>query len=179
MTACHIHRATSSDWQRVRVVRLRSLADSPDAFATTLAEDEARPDTEWRARVENENVAHFLAIDSTGACHGLAVGAPYRAYEDAAGLFGMWVAPEVRGRGVGTALVEAVVGWARAGKFKRVVLDVADGNDAAIRLYESSGFVPTGVARTLPPPRQHIQEHERALDLEAPTGSACRSDVSS
>lgn len=179
MIEYYVHRAGPDDWQRVRAVRLRSLADAPDAFATTLAEDEARPDTEWRARLENDAVAHFLVIDSHGACHGLAVGAPYTEYQETAGLFGMWVAPEIRGRRVGRALVEAVIGWARTGEFKRVVLDVADANHAAIRLYESCGFLLTGVTRTLPPPRQHIREHERALDLMSSVDSGRGSDVPS
>jgi len=47
----------------------------------------------------------------------------------------------------------------------RIVLDVADGNAAAVRLYESRGFARTGVTGTLPPPREHVLEHQRALEL--------------
>lgn len=166
MIEYHIHRAGRADWETVRSVRLRSLADTPDAFATTLAQDEARSDDEWEARVENRDVAHFLALGAGDESFGLAVGAPYRGFELTAGLFGMWVAPEARGRRIGKALVEAVVDWARSEQFKRVVLDVAEGNSAAIRLYESCGFVATGNTSTLPPPREYIVEHEWELILE-------------
>ena len=94
------------------------------------------------------------------------MGAPYTDYTDAAGLFGMWVAPEVRGQRVGRALVAAVIAWARGEGYRRVVLDVADANRAAIRLYESCGFVATGETGTLPPPREHITEHRRCLRLD-------------
>ncbi len=150
--------------QRVRAVRLRALADAPDAFGTTLAEDEARPLAEWRARLEAAGPATFLASEE-GRDAGLAFGRAYDGQDGAAGLFGMWVAPEARDRGIGGALVDAVVAWARAGGYGRVLLDVADANDTAIRLYAGRGFVPTGVTGCLPAPREHVLEHQRGLRL--------------
>ena len=37
-------------------------------------------------------------------------------------LWGMWVAPAARGRGLGRALAEAVIGWARDRAFNRLRL---------------------------------------------------------
>jgi GNAT superfamily N-acetyltransferase len=159
-----IERMTPDAWERVRAVRLRALADAPDAFGTLLAEDEARPLPEWRARLERPDVATFLAVVD-GRDGGVATGTAYEGQEGAAGLFSMWTAPEFRGRGVGGALVEAVVAWARGAGYRRVLLDVADGNLPAIRLYEKRGFAPNGETGTLPPPRQHVLEHRRALAL--------------
>jgi len=51
----------------------------------------------------------------------------------------------------------------------QVLLDVADTNMAAIRLYARMGFVPSGVEGSLPPPREHIKEHQRVLVLNTPT----------
>lgn len=160
-----IQRAQPTDWQRIRSIRLRSLADAPDAFGTTLAEDQTRPDVNWRDRAENDGVVHFLATTRDGNDLGIVVGSPYSGYKNTAGLFGMWVAPESRGQRVGNALVRAVIQWARNEKYRRIILDVADTNTVAIRLYESSGFVATGTTGSLPPPRQHISEHERCLNL--------------
>ena len=55
--------------------------------------------------------------------------------------------------------------WAREEGFPHLFLDVADENTAAIKLYERLGFAPTGVKNHMPPPRDHISEHERALEL--------------
>ena len=151
-------------WGRVRAIRLRALADAPDAFGTTLAQDEARPLGEWRARLEDPEAATFLA-SAGGRDAGLVTVRPYGESGGPAGLFGMWVAPEARGQGVGGALVDAVVAWARARGCARVLLDVADANPPAIRLYESRGFRPTGVTGSLPAPRERVLEHQRALEL--------------
>lgn len=159
-----IERVGPQDWPRFRAIRLRALADAPDAFGTTLAEDQARRPADWLARVANPDVATFLAC-SAGRDIGLAVGAPYVGREGAAGLFGMWVEPGARGSDVAAALVESVVSWARGAGYARVLLDVADDNAPAIRLYARMGFEPTGVTGSLPAPRDHILEHERALEL--------------
>ena len=85
-----------------------------------------------------------------------------------AGLFAMWVAPEARGQGAGDLLVQAVVDWAAAAGFQRVVLEVGNNNLTAIALYQRHGFEPTGLTAALPEPRSHIREHELARQLRAP-----------
>ena len=160
MMEYRILRARPSHWQRVRSVRLRALADAPDAFGSTLDEERQLTDNEWSSRSENVKVAQFLAIASNGSELGIAVGAPYSGQEQAAGLFSMWVAPEARKHGVGVALVQAVIEWAQSEGYSRILLDVGNTNAPAISLYRSCGFIPTGRTGTLPSPRQHIGEHE-------------------
>jgi ribosomal protein S18 acetylase RimI-like enzyme len=135
MGAWTVERMGPEGWERVRAIRLRALADAPDAFGTTLAEDEARPHGEWRARLEDPGVATFVAAGD-GRDLGLATGTGYHGSDGAAGLFFMWVDPGSRGRGIGGALVDAVVAWARTAGYRGVLLDVADTNAPAIRLYE-------------------------------------------
>lgn len=53
------------------------------------------------------------------------------------------VLPEHRGRGVGTTLIEAVDRELESLGVADVVVGVLAGNDAAIRLYERSGYRPT------------------------------------
>lgn len=49
-------------------------------------------------------------------------------------------------------------------------LDVRDTNEPAIRLYARMGFVPTGTVSAFRPPRAHVTEHERMLELASWTG---------
>jgi hypothetical protein len=47
-----------------------------------------------------------------------------------------------------------------------MLLEVANENGAAIGLYARTGFAPNGATGSLPPPRDHILEHQRELTLE-------------
>jgi RimJ/RimL family protein N-acetyltransferase len=60
------------------------------------------------------------------------------------GDLGMAVAREWRGRGVGSALVEAAVVWARERGLHKLSLEVFPHNVAAIALYRKFGFVEEG-----------------------------------
>lgn len=157
-----IQQINVEDWERFRAIRLRALADTPDAFGSTLAREKQFSEAEWQRRAGEENAATFIANSDDGTDLGLSTGS---AYDDEAGLYRMWVAPEARERGIGSALVDAVVTWARANGFKRLFLDVANENTSAIALYSKKGFHPTGVTGTLPPPREHVLEHQRELRL--------------
>ncbi len=55
---------------------------------------------------------------------------------------GLFVASQARGRGVGSALIEAVLREAQWRGFDEVRLAVADGNPRARALYERHGFSP-------------------------------------
>ena len=57
------------------------------------------------------------------------------------------VHPAMRGKGIGTRLLEAVFDFARAKGFGSVRLQVVDTNPDARRLYERMGFVATATHR--------------------------------
>ena len=152
------------DWRRLKAIRLRALTEDPDAFGSTLSRELAFTEAAWRERLRRPRSVHLVGrVAAEDAGLAMACENPYVA--DAAGLFGVWVAPEHRGRGLAASLCLACIEWARAAGFPRICLDVADSNVEAIALYERLGFRPTGNTGTLPEPRQRIREHERCLDL--------------
>jgi GNAT superfamily N-acetyltransferase len=157
-----IQRLRPDESDRLRSIRLRALREAPEAFATTFAEACERPSTDWGQQLVA--LANFVAV-LEGRDVGLVRGAPFEGRTGAAILLSMWVAPEARGRGAGEGLIHAVAEWARARGFERLLLDVADDNAKAIALYARMGFEPTGATGALPPPREHVREHERALWL--------------
>lgn len=53
---------------------------------------------------------------------------------------GLMVAASHRRQGVGTALLEEAVGWARESRVRKLELHVFPWNDPALALYESFGF---------------------------------------
>jgi ribosomal protein S18 acetylase RimI-like enzyme len=60
------------------------------------------------------------------------------------GEIGMAVLSEWRGRGVGSALLAAAIGWARQRGLHKLSLSVFPHNAAAIALYRKFGFVEEG-----------------------------------
>jgi GNAT superfamily N-acetyltransferase len=157
-------RLAADQWARLRDLRVRALRDAPDAFGATLDDALARSPEEWAAQIEN--LPTFVAVRD-GADVGMVRLARDSARGDTAWLISMWVAPEARRGGVGTALVDAAMAWARADGRTRLLLDVADHNGAAIAFYARLGFAPNGVTSTMPPPRQHVREHQRERRLAA------------
>lgn len=128
------------DWAELRDIRLRALADAPDAFSVVLAEAEAYDDDLWRDRLATSNPTYVVreAGSTVAMAGGFAPPDSPVAY-----VWGMWTAPEARGRGHSSVLLDRVVTWARAvGRTPH--LHVTEGNDAARRLYVRSGFEPTG-----------------------------------
>ncbi|MQA04422.1 MAG: GNAT family N-acetyltransferase [Streptosporangiales bacterium] len=136
---------TPDDWEQTRAVRLSALADAPDAFVTTLAEARGQAEAQWRAMLTPERGVRALA-----EYDGLPAGVVGAFDHGGVGeIIWMWVAPDHRGRGVGDALVAFCVDWCGRQALD-CVLWVVDGNDAAQRLYERCGFVPTGSRQPVP-----------------------------
>jgi RimJ/RimL family protein N-acetyltransferase len=97
----------------------------------------------FRSHLEDERVLQLVAeADGRVVGHlGLEV-LPYGVAQ-----FGMCVAPEWRGRGVGSALVGAAVDGARRLGAHKVTLQVWPHNRAARQLYRKHGFVEEGRIR--------------------------------
>ena len=138
--APELRTVSGDDWADVRTLRLRALVDAPTAFGATLAEAESQPESVWRSRSDGPGpLVMAYDEDVPVAMGGLFV--PEGSSE--AYVWGMWVAPEARGHGLGTRLLAVLVDHARR-LDRTVLLHVTEGNDAARRLYEAHGFAGTG-----------------------------------
>jgi RimJ/RimL family protein N-acetyltransferase len=142
-----IRRIRADDWRDYRDARLRALADTPDAFRTLLSEAAEQPDSYWQARAasgaDDPANATFGAIAEDGRWIGMATG--FIDQESAtADVFGMWIDPAARRRGLGKELLGAVDRWAGSRGIRRLRLSVTETNTAARTLYAAAGFVETG-----------------------------------
>lgn len=148
-----IRRFRPDEWPMYREVRLQALADSPDAFGSTLEREQSYADATWAERLQA--AAHSkrdlaLLAEQEGHAVGLAW-LRIDADDTAATLYQMWVAPGWRRRGTGRRLLETALAWAQVGGLAQITLRVACGNTAAQRLYRRAGFQAAGRPEPLRP----------------------------
>jgi ribosomal protein S18 acetylase RimI-like enzyme len=145
-----VRTARPDEWRRVRDLRLRALADSPDAFGSTFERERAHAEREWLRWISGwESGANRLVVALDGeAWIGMAVGSR-TGDDDRAHLYAMWVDPRSRRAGVGRRLVEAVLAWASAEGATEIELGVTAINHAAVDFYEGLGFADTGERHAL------------------------------
>lgn len=140
-----VRTATPGDWRRVRDLRLRALADSPDAFGSTLQRERDHAKREWLRWISGWESAVNRLVVAVGGDEwiGMAVGS--RSGDDErAHLYAMWVDPRARRTGVGRRLVDAVLTWAGAEGATEIELGVTAINRDAVVFYERLGFADTG-----------------------------------
>lgn len=97
-----------------------------------------------RLRPGRPGTASFVAVDAGGT---LVANLGIELARYGVASLGMCVADGWRGQGVGRALMEAAIDWARSAGAHKVDLQVWPHNDAAQRLYEALGFVAEGHLR--------------------------------
>lgn len=142
-----IRRIRPDEGLQFRKIRLRALADAPDAFGTTLAEAQAQTDAYWHQRVaaSASSNTRFLAIAKVGdKWVGVAGGMFEDENTEVAEIVSVWVDPDHRRSGVAAALLETVTDWARGRGAKRLHLWVTETNEPARKLYRRVGFIETG-----------------------------------
>ena len=153
-TSSSVRSFESHEWRTYRELRLRALAESPNAFGTTVAEAQQRTDADWASQLSSgvESSSDLpLVAEVGGAMVGMAWGKLDAVEPSAAHLFQMWVRPESRGLGAGSTLLAAVVAWLRSLNAASLGLRVTCDNAPARRLYERAGFLRRGRPEPLRP----------------------------
>ena len=148
-----VRRIRAHEGPHLRALRLRALADAPTAFGSTVAEALARPRDYWDRLAQDaavaETHARFVA-EENARWYGMVGSLMSRDQPETAQLVSMWVDPTRRRSGIGTALVDAVVRWARGCGARRIQLWVTETNHPAKSLYVRNGFIETERTQPLP-----------------------------
>lgn len=93
----------------------------------------------WQAELDNPDRLVLVRHDARGLVVGVAT---FSLVADSADLLRVIVAPDSRGRGIGTSLVRAGMDWAKAVGARQMLLEVRPDNDPAVRTYRKLGFTP-------------------------------------
>jgi GNAT superfamily N-acetyltransferase len=143
MTTTTIRRATDQDWPSIYPFYAAIMAQGKTyAFPEGQSLDDARP--WWMEQPPGQTV---VALDSDTIVGSAKMGAnrPGRGAHVATGSF--LVDPAHQSRGVGRALGQYVLDWARAEGFKGIQFNaVVESNQAAVHLWQSLGYEIVGTA---------------------------------
>ncbi len=129
-------------WGETRELRLQALKTDPIAFGSSYEEEENLAEAEWQRRMKN---ALFALSDDK------VVGTITYVFSDRvkskhiARIFGFYVDPNYRGRGVGRKLLESALKLIQKNKdVVKVQLFVNPEQGVAVKLYKEMGFVVVG-----------------------------------
>jgi RimJ/RimL family protein N-acetyltransferase len=143
MSEISIRRLSAAARRDYRDIRLEALQRAPEAFGSTHEAEAKRPIEDFERRLASSVVCGAYRGEEIIGMVGLARDSgPKQRHK--AFLWGMYVRADATGRGVGKALVEAILAGAPNG-VEQINLTVVQDNVAARALYEQCGFVPYGV----------------------------------
>ena len=143
-----IREAKEQDAERILNSALKALINAP--YMLTTVEDVKNMSVDaiqesLKAYFENPNYVQFIAeVD------GILVGAidfknGNKEKISHQGAFVMTILPEYRNYGIGRALLETLINWAKNNsKIEKVCLEVMEDNLGAIKLYKNLGFFEEG-----------------------------------
>lgn len=157
-----------TDAELFRVLRLRALTEEPEAFGASAADfaQTTLPDMVQRFRQTDD--AFVLGAWMPGLVGMVGVmreSGTKRRHK--ASVWGMYVAPEMRGQGVGRALLtDAITHAAGLLDLEQLLLHVVSSNTTAVGLYRSLGFITYGVEpHALKLGSRYVDEEWMALPL--------------
>ena len=142
-----IRKLTEQDLDAYWDLRLRALKDNPEAFGATYEETVARGKEAMLWRLSQADDSFTLGAFDEGMVGTVRFHREDGLKEKHKGyVFGMYVAPEVRGRGIGKALMQELIAQARTLEgLEQLELGVVTSNDVAHNLYRSLGFEEYGI----------------------------------
>ena len=154
-----IRRAEPSDADAL-VALAQAVAGEPEGWLLTRGE--WRPASEERRYLKAirrlDDAAVFVAESAEGVVGRLSIARdPHPASPHVADV-GLLVAAAYRGKGIGSALLDAAVAWSRRVGIRKLELHVFPHNTPAIHLYERFGFVHEGSRRA------HYRRGDEVLD---------------
>jgi ribosomal protein S18 acetylase RimI-like enzyme len=143
MSAVLIRRLAPGDAAAFKALRLSALQESPTAFASSVEEEKDIPLSTFEERLAfMPDQGRFGAFDGDELVGVVALGREgMKKLAHKAIIWGMYMTPACRGRGIGKALLLEAIALARTVPgIQQINLIVNADNQGAVALYEALGF---------------------------------------
>ncbi|TMW70330.1 GNAT family N-acetyltransferase [Alteribacter natronophilus] len=143
-----IMRLTEEHAEKLRRLRLEALKTNPESFSSSYEEEKHYTVEKYRRRLASSTAVTLGYFHNAHQLAGMVsvVENEKLKMRHRADVFGMYVSPDVRGRGAGRNLLEEAIGTAlRLREVEQLHLAVVKTNTPAVKLYRSLGFQEYGL----------------------------------
>lgn len=141
-----IRQLTEDDWVEFSRIRLKALLTDPQVFGSNYEKESQIFEAEWRSRLQAKDNAIFL-IDENEKPVGITCVSVDRddPTRKTALLWGSWLAPEFRGKGLSELMYETRIEWAkRQPTVEKIIVSHRASNLSSKFANQKHGFVLTG-----------------------------------
>lgn len=139
-----IRQLTEDDWRVFSQVRLRALKSDPLVFGSNYETESQFSEADWRNRLrQSDNSAVFMLFAADAAPIGITGVSVFRDDPTArtALLWGSWLEPDFRGRGLSKMMYQARIDWARRHpSINRIIVSHRASNVASKYANQKHGF---------------------------------------
>ncbi|MBZ0304522.1 MAG: GNAT family N-acetyltransferase [Anaerolineae bacterium] len=162
---------TEHDVEAYATLRLQGLLNHPEAFGSSYEEEKDRPLDDLRQRLKERSIPENFTLGAWRESNLIGMVGFYREthlkMRHKGNIWGMYVALEARGQGIGRHLMEAILERVKNVEgLEQVNLTVVSTNAAARQLYLSLGFTIFGLeSRALKIGEQYFDEEYMVLKL--------------
>lgn len=143
MSEIAIRQLSEDDWQEFARIRLKALQTDPKAFGSNYERESKMTEADWRDKLRAKDNAIFL-IDEDDAPIGITCVSVDR--NDRTGktalLWGSWLAPEFRRRGLSELIYQTRIEWAKQQPtVERIIVSHRASNLASKYANQKHGFM--------------------------------------
>ena len=156
------------DHTQYRRIRLLALATDPLVFGSNHARESAWPESRWATRLADPNLGVFGVFDGDQLLGMTGIGI-WDQDPNTGVLWGSWLHPDIRGRGLSRPMYEVRLQWAHEKQLARVVVAHRASNVASMRANQHFGFRRTHtVSHTWPDGAVEDEVHYELLSRFVP-----------
>ncbi len=140
-----IRRLTKDDWLEFSQIRLKALQTDPQVFGSNYERESQMTEADWRGRLQaKDNAVFLICADDTPI--GITCVSIDR--DDATGktalLWGSWLAPHFRGKGLSKLMYQTRINWAkRQPTVEKIIVSHRASNVLSKYANQKHGFIAT------------------------------------
>jgi len=138
-----IRRLTEDDWLEYSQVRLKALQTDPRVFGSNYEKESRMTEAEWRKRLQPDDSAIFLIYEDETPIGTTGVSIDR---DDATGksafLWGSWLEPDFRGKGLSELIYQTRINWAKQHPtVEKIIVSHRASNLASKYANQKHGFI--------------------------------------